>query len=262
MLNNALVKGWVRHRRYKPKKHQFEYNMTWTLLDLDKVEEQFKESEFWSIERANIISYRQADFHQSDNDKNYRRTPPEVTKQNITHSIKKEKGKDFNGRIFMMAHLRNYGYNFNSVCFYYCYDQSDNLQFIVSEITNTPWGERHSYIFDCEADNSSNRRSLKQFKFNKEFHVSPFITMDMHYRWTFMVAPDSLRVHMVIYSAEGEKYFDTTFTAKLLPLNKKAMRDYAFKHALQPQKMSFLIYWQALKLWLKRFKVYDHPKHH
>ncbi|GAA0206392.1 DUF1365 domain-containing protein [Kangiella japonica] len=262
MLNNALVKGWVRHRRYKPKRHQFEYKMTWTLLDLDKVEQTFEQCRYWSIEKTNIVSFRQKDFHQDHASKSYRHPPPQVTMQNIIQSIGREKGKEFNGKVFMMSHLRNYGYNFNSVCFYFCYDLNNKLEYIVSEITNTPWGERHSYIFDCIEDDDSKRQSIMQFNFNKEFHVSPFIKMDMHYRWTFKVTQKKLRVHMVILTNEGKKYFDTTFTAELLPLTNKAMKQYAFRNALQPQKMSFLIYWQALKLWLKRFKVYDHPKHY
>ena len=102
---------------------------------------------------------------------------------------------------------------------------------------------------------------MHQFSFQKQFHVSPFIQMDMLYRWTFVVNPSELRVHMAVLTPEKKKYFDATFTGTLLPLNKRSMRKFAFGHALQPQKMSFLIYWQAFKLWLRRFKVFDHPKH-
>lgn len=262
MLSNALVKGWVRHRRYKPKAHQFEYKMTWTLLDLDKAEQLFQKSRLWGIEKANIVSYRQADFHQNNRSADCSLPSPLATKQNVLDSIQRHKGEEFNGKVFMLSHLRNYGYNFNSVCFYLCYDHQDKLKYIISEITNTPWGERHSYIFDCEKDNDSERDAVMQFNFSKAFHVSPFIKMDMHYRWSFKVTAKNLRVHMVLITSEGQKYFDTTFTAELIPLTHKTMRQYAFRHALQPHKMSFLIYWQALKLWLKRLKVYDHPKHH
>ncbi|RDX35840.1 DUF1365 domain-containing protein [Kangiella sp. HD9-110m-PIT-SAG07] len=260
MLSNSLVKGWVRHRRYEPRPHQFDYDMKWTLLDLDNVEEQFSQSRLWSIEKAGLVSYRAKDFHQGPRS-NPSEKYPKATKQNIINSIMQQKGKEFSGKVYMMSHLRNYGYNFNSVCFYYCFNTDQNLAYIISEITNTPWGERHSYIFDCADDNEVQKSNIYQFSFSKEFHVSPFIQMDMLYRWTFKLSEGELRVHMAVLTTEGKKYFDATFTGQLLPLNKTSMNKYVFSHALQPHKMSFLIYWQAFKLWLKRFKVFDHPKH-
>lgn len=266
MLSNSLVKGWVRHRRYQPKPHDFDYNMTWTLLDLDEVEQQFKLSRLWSIEKRNVVSYQAKDFHQNTVAVLEEKPSPESNKRNIIRTIKSRTGKEFAGKVYMMSHLRNYGYNFNSVCFYFCYGSDRTLKYIVSEITNTPWGERHSYIFDCEDSKSisggvSGNRSTHQFTFSKEFHVSPFIQMDMRYRWTFLVDESELRVHMAVLTEKGKKYFDATFTGQLIPLTKSNMRKYAFSHAMQPQKMSLLIYWQALKLWLRRFKVFDHPKH-
>ena len=260
MLNSSIVKGWVRHRRYAPKAHEFEYDMAWTLLDLDKVEEQFSRSRLWSIEKANFVSYRAKDFHQGIKPSLSNNKYPKENKQKIISSIKSITGKEFSGKVYMMSHLRNYGYNFNSVCFYYCYDLDQKLAFIVSEITNTPWSERHSYVFDCAEEESTRSGNVYQFSFKKEFHVSPFIQMDMLYRWTFKVVNDELRVHMAVLTTEGKKYFDATFTGQLLPLTTSSMRKYVFTHALQPHKMSFLIYWQALKLWLKRLKVFDHPK--
>jgi hypothetical protein len=265
MLANSLVKGWVRHKRYTPKVHEFDYDMDWTLLDLDTVEELFLQSKLWSVEKANIVSYRVKDFHyglelpEEQSLEDMRARGALANKKAITKSIREKLGKSFSGKVFMMSHLRNYGYNFNSVCFYFCYEDSD-LKYIVSEITNTPWGERHSYIFDC-TDSRRQAKDIHQFEFDKEFHVSPFIKMNMKYRWTFRITPDDLRVHMSVLDTKNKKYFDATFTGDLLPLSCKVMNRFAWKHAFQPIKMSLTIYWQALKLWLKRVTVHDHPKH-
>ena len=280
MLANSLVKGWVRHKRYTPKTNQFDYDMDWTLLDLDTVDKEFAKSRLWSVEKRNIISYRGKDFHcglKSSNQENShgnssrgnpwhehssrdnsKKSGSELNKAAIKQTIKQQSGQTFEGKIFMMSHLRSYGYNFNSVCFYFCYEKS-KLRYIISEITNTPWGERHSYVFDCAK--SIERDSIHQFEFSKEFHVSPFIQMDMKYRWTFKVSNDSLRVHMNVLDDAGTKYFDATFTGDLLPLTPKLMNQFAWKYAFQPLKMTLTIYWQAFKLWLKRITVQDHPKH-
>lgn len=257
MLKNSIVNGWVRHHRYHPKSHKFEYNMTWTLLDLDQVGDVFKGSKTWSIEKFNVFSYRANDFHTNTKvSKSIKAS--NFTKCSIIQTIRDKTGKDFTGKVFMLSHLRSFGYNFNSVCFYFCYDQTgQKLEFLVSEITNTPWGERHSYIFECE--HSSN--NTYQFEFDKEFHVSPFISMDMKYRWTFKVDDEHLRIHMVVNNQEQKKYFDATFTADFVPLEVSNMTWLALTSALQPLKMSLSIYWQALKLWLKRIKLQSHPKY-
>lgn len=258
MLKNSIVKGWVRHRRYKPKAHEFEYDMTWTLLDLDQVEDTFKCSKAWSIETFNLFSYRAQDFHihpEVDNSG----VAPRITKLSVIQTIHDRTGKDFHGKVYMMSHLRSYGYNFNSVCFYFCYEEgTDNLQFLICEITNTPWGERHSYVFECDVNNDD----VYQFEFDKEFHVSPFIQMDMKYRWTFKVEAEEVRVHMVVNDLDNKKYFDATFTGKFVPLKASSMKWLALTSPLQPLKMSLTIYWQALKLWLKRIKYQSHPKNH
>ncbi|AOE48967.1 DUF1365 domain-containing protein [Kangiella sediminilitoris] len=261
MLQNSLVEGWIRHRRYQPKRHEFNYGMHWTLLDLDTVQEQFKNSALWSVERFNLVSYRAGDFHYGlSKEAAPAVKEPIANKLAVYNSIKKKTGKTFSGKVYMLSHLRSYGYNFNSACFYFCYEE-ETLKFIICEITNTPWGERHSYVLDCEKSKRGHVRDLYQFEFDKQFHVSPYISMDMLYRWTFKINKSGLRVHMVVLNQAKAKYFDATFTGKFVSLNKKTMNKLATRYALQPLKMSLAIYWQAMKLWLKRVKFYDHPKH-
>jgi len=51
------------------------------------------------------------------------------------------------GPIRILTHLRYFGYVFNPVSFYFCYDGAvGHVETIVAEITNTPWGERHCYV--------------------------------------------------------------------------------------------------------------------
>lgn len=280
MLNQGFMVGEIRHRRYRPKSHEFTYKMYWSLLDLDKLEETFSESKLWSLERWNLISFRNKDFHQNslisesgikdsgikENGIRENSIPQinktSINKQAIIETIRQQTGKNFSGKVFMLSHLRYLGFNFNSVCFYFCY-QNDNLKYIVSEITNTPWGERHSYLHLCDEGKrgGKNGDNLFQFEFDKEFHVSPFLTMDMHYQWLFKVEDDELRIHMVVNQKRtNHKFFDATFTADYLPLTKINMRKLVLSRPLQPLKMVSAIYWQALKLWLKKIPFVPHPK--
>ncbi|WP_018623888.1 DUF1365 domain-containing protein [Kangiella aquimarina] len=275
MLKQGFMVGEIRHRRYRPKPHEFTYEMYWSLLDLDKLEETFAKSKLWSLERWNLISFRNKDFHQNSNlkennlnengikEKNIQKiTKTSINKQSIQETIRQHTGKSFSGRVFMLSHLRYLGFNFNSVCFYFCYE-NDNLKYIVSEITNTPWGERHSYLHRCDEGKKGCKSTdnLYQFEFDKAFHVSPFLTMDMHYQWLFKVEDDQLRIHMVVNQKNtNHKFFDATFTADFIPLTQSNMRKLVLSRPLQPLKMVAAIYWQALKLWLKKIPFVPHPK--
>ena len=53
------------------------------------------------------------------------------------------------GPIRLLTHLRYFGYGFNPVSFYYCFDSGGTaVETIVAEVSNTPWGERHCYVLD------------------------------------------------------------------------------------------------------------------
>lgn len=276
MLKQGFFVGSIRHRRYRPRPHEFTYEMYWSLLDLDKLEETFAQSKLWSLEKWNLISFRNKDFHQSSDiqeakalETNILETSiPEINtseknktsinKQAILETIRQRTGESFSGQVLMLSHLRYLGFNFNSVCFYFCIEKG-NLKYIVSEITNTPWGERHSYLHDC--NQGQKQGSVYQFEFDKEFHVSPFLTMDMHYQWLFKVEQDGLRIHMVVnQKGSGQKFFDATFTADFIPLTQSSMRKLVLTRPLQPLKMVVAIYWQAFKLWLKKIPFVAHPK--
>ncbi|MCW9029629.1 MAG: DUF1365 domain-containing protein [Kangiella sp.] len=256
MLKQGFFVGSIRHRRYRPKPHEFTYDMYWSLLDLDKLPETFSQSKLWSFEKWNLISFRHKDFHQNSLSSETNKSTS--NKEAIVETIRQKTGDTFTGQVFLLSHLRYLGFNFNSVCFYFCVEDGE-LQYIVSEITNTPWGERHAYIHVCgegkQADN------LYKFEFDKAFHISPFLAMDMHYQWLFKVEDKELRVHMVVNQKKtNSKFFDATFTADFVPLSQSSMRSIVLKRPLQPLKMVAAIYWQALKLWLKKIPFVPHPR--
>ncbi len=100
------------------------------------------------------------------------------------------------GPIRLLTHLRYFGYSFNPVSFYYCFDAADRrVETIVAEITNTPWKERHAYVLPVDRLAGACGRGW-QFGFAKQFHVSPFLPMDMRYDWRFVAPGRDLHVHM------------------------------------------------------------------
>ena len=139
--------------------------------------------------------------------------------------------------------------------FYYCFDPADQrIETIVAEITNTPWAERHSYVLDA----SQCAGRLKRFAFDKDFHVSPFMPMDMQYDWRFNEPDQHLFVHMQNFR-KGEAVFDATLSMNRHPLTAGALVRLLFGFPFMTVKVVAAIHWQAVKLWLKKTPVHDHP---
>ena len=108
----------------------------------------------------------------------------------------------------MLANLRYFGIGFNPVTFYYCFDEADTqVESIVAEITNTPWNERHAYVLTQPMAEVRDR--VLRYRFAKDFHVSPFMPMEMQYDWRFGVPGRALSVNMQNYR-DGERVFDAT----------------------------------------------------
>ena len=99
----------------------------------------------------------------------------------VRDRVAAETGSRPEGPIRMLTHLRYFGVGFNPVTFYYCFDAEDRrVEHIVAEITNTPWNERHAYVLP---DVGPSR--VLRYRLGKEFHVSPFMPMDLAYDWRF-----------------------------------------------------------------------------
>jgi DUF1365 family protein len=217
-------------------------------LDLDELEYLFKGRILWSVGRPNIAWFRRSDYLGD----------PNVPLDNAIHNLLKERlGKNHEGAIRMLTHLRYFGHSFNPVTFYYCFDPAGSeVQAIVANITNTPWGERHSYVLDVKQSKGTEKE--KQFRFKKTFHVSPFFDMDMEYDWRFSDPGDELRIQMINYREETQ-LFKAKLTLKKLELNGPNLARMLITYPPVTLKVIAGIYWQALMLRMKGATFYTHP---
>lgn len=242
---SCIYAGKVSHKRYAPVLHGFNYPLFMMYLDLKELPLLFQSFWFWSYQRWNIASFFRKDYADAQE------ADLDFTIRNL---VEKNTGKLCQGPIRMLTHLRYFGFIFNPVTFYYCFDKQGKApEFIVAEITNTPWGERHTYVLDC-----SEKSEPYQFKFNKNFHISPFMPMKMDYEWLFEEPREQLFIHME--NLKGHiKHFDATMLLKRIEIDHRSMAKILIGFPFMTLKVITAIYWQALKLWLKRIPFVPHP---
>ena len=167
------------------------------------------------------------------------------------------------GRIFLLTHLRYLGYNFNPVSFFYCYDKQERLKTILAEVNNT-FGETHNYWLDEKRatelrglPNGDAAKSL-QYRFGKQFHVSPFLKMDCEYQWTFTMPEDSLVIQTNALR-EGQPLFDATLRLEAHKWSARSLHRALLQHPWITAKVIAGIHWQASSLWAKRVPVIRYP---
>ncbi|WP_312252442.1 DUF1365 domain-containing protein [Stenotrophomonas sp.] len=248
MSGSALYFGHVLHRRHQPHAHAFRYPIAQLLLDLNELDSVFAGRWLWSVNRRNVSEFRRSDYFGD---------PDQPLADAVRDHAARELGYRPQGPVRLLTHLRFGGHVFNPVSFYYCYRaDGQTLDCIVAEITNTPWKERHAYVLPVARALHGNQDL--RWQFDKAFHVSPFMAMDCHYDWRFNLPGEQLRVHMQVWR-DGVRQFDATQNMQRRPLDGPGLARVLAAYPLMTVQVVAAIHWQALRLWLKRNPVHDHP---
>lgn len=248
-MQSCLYTGWIRHRRFGPEKHAFRYRLYMAWLDLTELPGVFDGYWFWSARRPAPAWFRRADYL----------GPAAVPlDQAVRDLVEQRTGARPAGAIRLLTHLRYFWHCSNPVSFYYCYDESgDHVETIVAEITNTPWNERHAYVLPVSAGLREGAH-VTRFRFDKAFHVSPFMPMDMHYDWRFTQPAETLDVHMDNFRGD-DRQFDATLHLRREAIGSRTLMRSLVAFPLMTAKVSTMIYWQALRLWWKGTPFHSHP---
>jgi DUF1365 family protein len=248
-LASGIYTGEVRHRRSLPVENSFRYSLYMMYLDLGELDHVFSGRWLWSTERFNLAWLRRRD-HLGD--------PSLSLDEAVRRLVEERSGARPRGPIRVLTQLRYYGYCFNPVSFYYCFDEDDrHVDTLLAEVHNTPWNEEYCYVLDERSNEGT--RGEKRFRFPKEFHVSPFMDMNVSYDWHFTEPSESLEVRMIDYRND-EKLFEAHLQMKREETSGGNLARMLVTYPFMTGKIIGAIYWQALRLRLKGAPFYVHPK--
>jgi DUF1365 family protein len=246
-MDSAIYFGNVRHRRFRPVPHSFSYGVFMAFLDIDRMLELTGISRFLSYNRFNWASYNERD-HFGD--------PALPLRQRLEQDASAHGVSLPDGQIFLLTHLRYFGYNFNPVSFFYCYDAQERLQLVLAEVKST-FGESHNYWL--WQDNELPSSNSKRYRHAKAMHVSPFMGMKLDYTFTFTPPNQNLVVHMETIEDE-RAFFDATLNLERRPWSAHSLHRALLSHPWMTAKVIGAIHWEALRLYLKKVPVFTHPR--
>ena len=247
MSSSAIYDGWVRHRRHTPVEHSFTYRHAMLLLDLDELPGVLDRHPLYSASRRAPVRFRRED---------YLGDPARPLAECVRELVEERTGERPEGPVRLLTTLRTLGHNFNPVCFYYCFaPDGEQVEAVVAQVTNTPWGESHSYVLRRDGEQPVMRDTM-----DKGFHVSPFIGMDNHYDWRVTEPDGRLLVHIDERDSGGAQVFDATLTLERRELSRSRLTRLLLRFPATSLRVVFLIYWNALRLKLKGAPYFRHPE--
>lgn len=246
-IESGIYTGTLRHRRHEPKRHEFTVPLFMVLADIDRLPELMSRSPFSSYNRWNWASYQERD-HFGDPQLTLRQR---LEQDAALHSIALPAGK-----IFLLTHLRYFGYTFNPVSFFYCCGESGECETVLAEVNNT-FGETENYWLTPELERAPGGSSHR-YLFDKTFHVSPFMALGQRYDWTFTQPGDNLVVESMNFE-EGRLLFDSTLSLERRDWTAGEMSRALLRYPVLTAKVVFAIHWHAVRLLMKRVPVVHHP---
>jgi uncharacterized protein len=236
--DHGIFEGTVGHHRHDPE-YGFTQKISMAYLNLSTLDTAFHRTALLGTQW-----WRPACFDRRD----YYGEPTQRLDVAINDVVEAELGFRPDGDVGAVMNLRTFGWCFNPIVIYWCFDTKGSLVAQVLGVTNTPWHEYHNYVLD--------RRGHDIATLEKAHHVSPFFPMGLTYDVTSSLPAERLDFALHVANDAGQ-IFEADLHARRRPLDTRGV---ATMLATSPtQKVSLGIYARALTLWRRGATFVPHP---
>jgi DUF1365 family protein len=246
--HSAIYTGAIRHRRFAVRPQEFAHPIALAYVDLEELP---------TLLGGRLVRPRPGPvrFRRGD----YLGDPDRPLAEAVRAAVAEHAGPGDepppDGPIRLLTQLRTFGHCFNPVSFYYCFDRDERLRALVAEVTNTPWGERRTYVLRQDGPGSA----VIAGTFPKAMHVSPFMGMDQAYAWRAAAPGTTASVHIENHE-DGRRVFDATLSLHRRPLTARTVAGVTARYPAATLRVLALIYGHAAATWLRGVPVHPHPK--
>ena len=244
VFSPQLNLGAVMHERHAPVRNRFSYAIFTLRLPLSQLDN--LRVPLLGINRFNLLSVLNRDHGARDG------SPllPWVRAQLARHGI-----HSADGEVVLQTLPRLFGYLFNPVSFWYCYDKQGGLRAVICEVSNT-FGEHHNYL--VAHANHHPISDKDELLAGKTFHVSPFLPVRGEYRFRFRLRGEHVGVG-IDYWDGGVKTLTTRLAGRDQALSTRSLLQGLARCPLLTFGVIARIHWQALRLVWRRVPFFRKP---
>jgi hypothetical protein len=243
MTVSCLYDAVVVHQRARPVAHRLRYRVATLLLDLDELPTLARRLWLFAHNRAGIVAFHERDHGAGE---------PAGLRAWVEARMREGGIAPDGGPIRLLAMPRVLGHVFNPLSVFFCHRRDGVLAAVLYQVSNT-FGQRHSYLIAV----TDAARPIRQ-GCDKAFYVSPFLPMDMRYR--FRVEPPDETVSVGVFGDDSEgMLIAATLTGRRRALTDRALLGAVLRMNLLSAKVVLGIHWEALKLWRKGLRLVHRP---
>ncbi len=231
---DGLYRGSVTHARVRPRRHALRYRIFMLLLDLDRLPQTFARLRRLRAGRFGGLSFDPRDH----GDRSNRPLTEQYRAMATAHGV------DAAGPLRLLTMPRILGHGFNPLSLVFLHDAEGRPSGVVYEVSNT-FGQRHSYLIPTPDGGATQQHAA-----DKVFYVSPFMDMDLHYRFTLRPPGERVALSIAVSDADG-LLLTAAFVGNHRPLNDVELTRAWWAHPLLTLKVVAGIHWEALWIFFK-----------